>query len=241
MSTEPAPATTTALPTTVDAVIQRMKQLDSELDPRDGIACFNRMYLKVTQLVAQNITDGFFGDGAFMERMDVIFAGLYFRNVEAARAGKPLNAAWKPLFDARANKHLWPIQFAFAGMNAHINHDLALSVILTCAERRTTPGKPPVHADYLKVNQLLAKAEAEVRASFEPELLKLATQDAEPLKHLVSSFSIDAARDAAWLQVQLLWPQHGVPLLFDPACAALAGNVGMAGRLLLTPIVPPPA
>ncbi|MEU3353453.1 DUF5995 family protein [Streptomyces sp. NPDC037389] len=230
---------TSELPLTVDAVIQRMKQIDATLDARDGVACFNRMYLEVTELVAQNITEGFFQDAAFIERMDVIFAGLYFRSVDAAIAKRPVNPAWKPLFEARDDEMLWPIQFALAGMNAHINHDLALSVIATCKERGTTPETPPVHADYLRVNALLAKAEAEVRASFEPKLVHLATQEAETLKHIVGSFGIDRARDAAWINAQLLWPNRNNPVLYDAATTVLALNVGFAGKLLLTPVIPP--
>ncbi|MCC9306298.1 DUF5995 family protein [Kitasatospora sp. RB6PN24] len=238
MSTEPAPAPVTQLPDTVEEVIQRMKQIDAELDTRDGVACFNRMYLKVTELVAAGITQGFFADAAFMERMDVVFADLYLRNIDADQARKPVNAAWRPLFDLRGNHRILPVQYALAGMNAHINHDLALSVVLTCKERRTTPDTAPVHADYLKVNQLLAEVEATVRAEFEPELVKLATEDAQTLTHLLSSFSIEAARDAAWLSVQMLWSQRGNPFTYDLACVGMADSTGMAGRLLLTPVVP---
>jgi hypothetical protein len=236
MGTEPAPAPLAPLPDTVDGVIQRMKQIDAELDARDGVACFNRMYLRVTELVGQSLTEGFFADGAFIERMDVIFATLYLRNVDAGKAGKPVNAAWRPLFDRRGDRRILSIQYALAGMNAHIGHDLALSVVLTCKERHTTPGTAPVHADYLKVNQLLAKAEAEVRAEFEPELVKLATEDAEALTHTLSVFSIEAARDAAWDSVMVLWPQRDISFAFDRECGLIADGVGEVGKKLLIPI-----
>ncbi|WP_220140329.1 DUF5995 family protein [Kitasatospora acidiphila] len=236
MGTEPAPEPITQLPTTVQDVIQRMKRIDAEFDARDGVACFNRMYLRVTELVAASLAENYFADGAFIERMDVIFAGLYLRNVEAAKAGNPVNAAWRPLVDLRDDRRILSIQYALAGMNAHINHDLALSVILTCKERRTTPDTSPVHADYLKVNELLARVEAEVRAEFEPELVRLATADAESITHILSTFSIEAARDASWLSVQLLWPQRDIPFTYDRACAGIAETTGMVGRLLLTPV-----
>ncbi|MFE9426878.1 DUF5995 family protein [Kitasatospora sp. NPDC006697] len=238
MSTEPAPAPTAQLPAAVDGVIQRMKQIDGSLAAADGVACFNRMYLTVTELVAAKLTEGFFEDGAFIERMDVLFASLYFRNVDAGSAGWPVNPAWGPLIAARGEgDRVLPIQFALSGMNAHINHDLALAVILTCQERGTTPEAPSVHADYQKVNQLLSQVEAQVRAEFEPERLRLETAEAEPLEHILSSFTIDAARDAAWLSVQSLWAQREVRFAYDLSCDALARAVGMAGRLLLTPVV----
>ncbi|GAA1960294.1 DUF5995 family protein [Kitasatospora viridis] len=242
MSTEPAPAPLTALPESVDEVIQRMKRIDAELPATDGVACFNRMYLTVTELVAAKLTEGFFQDGAFIERMDVIFAGLYFRNVDAAAAGRPVNPAWEPLIaDRGKGDRLWPIQFAMAGMNAHINHDLALAVVLTCQERRTSPDAAPVHADYQKVDQLLAQVEVQVREEFEPERLRLATADAQALEHLLSDCTIDGARDAAWLSAQSLWVERELPFAFDLSCDALARTVGVAGHLLLTPVAPPSA
>jgi hypothetical protein len=57
---------------------------------------------------------------------------------------------------------VWPIQFAFADMNAHINHDLPFAVVATCKEFGKNPGSPPVHAGYQRVNELLTKVESEV-------------------------------------------------------------------------------
>src|SRR2546422_10457976 len=106
---------TGALPSTVAEVIARMQQIGADLDPRDGVACFDRMYLMFTELVEQNLTDGFFKDRPFVERMDVIFACRYFDAVDAAAAGKRPDPSWRPLFDARSNRVVWPIQFALAG------------------------------------------------------------------------------------------------------------------------------
>lgn len=231
-----APSPTQA-PTTVDQVIARMRAIDEELDPRDGVACFNRMYLRVTELVGQNIVDGFFADPAFLERMDILFAGLYFKAVDASTPPVP----WQPLFTARDDRTVWPIQFALAGMNAHINHDLPLAVVMTCLERGTTPDTEPVHADYLLVNDLLAKAEAEVRAEYEPELVKLATADAERLKHILSGFSIARARDVSWGSACTLWSQRNLKPLYNTTLSALGAEVALAGKALVTPVVPPPA
>ncbi len=45
--------------------------------------------------------------------------------VDADRAKFTPPVPWRPLLDARGDRTIWPIQFAPAGMNAHINHDLA--------------------------------------------------------------------------------------------------------------------
>lgn len=230
-------SSSTQAPTTVEQVIARMRAIDAELDPRDGVACFNRMYLRVTELVGQNITDGFFADPVFLERMDVLFAGLYFKAVDAGTPPVP----WQPLFGARDNRTVWPLQFALAGMNAHINHDLPLAVIMTCQERGTTPDTEPVHADYLRVNELLAKVEAEVRAEYEPDFARIATADAEELKHILSGFSIARSRDVSWGSACTLWSQRNLTPLYNTTLSALAAEVALAGTALVAPVVPPPA
>ncbi|MEJ2855727.1 MULTISPECIES: DUF5995 family protein [unclassified Saccharothrix] len=226
------------VPTSVEQVIERMRAIEQELDPHDGVACFNRMYRRVTELVGQNIVDGFFEDPAFLERMDVIFAGLYFKAVDASPSRRPV--PWQPLFNVRGNRVVWPLQFALAGMNAHINHDLALAVNATCKERGTTPHTAPVHADYLRVNDLLAKVEAEVRAEYEPLLLKLPTAQAEELKHHLTSFSMSRARDTSWIAALSLWEQRDNPLTYPAALTTLAASVAAVSTGILTPVVPPP-
>jgi hypothetical protein len=227
-------------PAPVAEVINRMQKIRDDLDPHDGVASFNRMYLQVTELVGKNLVEGFFEDAAFIEKMDVIFADLYFQGFEAAQAGQTPDPSWKPLYDGRSNRVVWPIQFALAGMNAHINHDLPLAVIATCKEFKKTPDTAPIHADYQRVNELLAKAESEVRQSFETKLLHLATNDVETLKHIVGSWTITAARDLAWKNTEMLWAQRTTPFLYDNSVAALAQSVGQTSRLLVTPVVPPP-
>ena len=62
-----------------------------------------------------------------------------------------------------------PVQFALAGMNAHINHDLPVAMVSTCAALGTSPEDPHL-ADYQKVDQLLDAAEQSIRQSSNPPL-----------------------------------------------------------------------
>src|SRR4051812_1009560 len=110
--------------TTVAEVIARMEAISAALPQRDGVACFNRMYLDVTEAVNARIRQGFFADAAFVTRLDVVFANLYFAAINAMAGPRSTwPVAWRPLIDARADADIEPIQFALAGMNAHINHD----------------------------------------------------------------------------------------------------------------------
>ncbi len=59
------------------------------------------------------------------------------------------------------------IQFALAGMNAHINHDLPVAMVSTCAALATSPYAGQHFADCQKVDQLLNAAAQSIRQSFE--------------------------------------------------------------------------
>jgi len=222
-------------PTPVADVLKRMRAIASDVPAGDGVGVFNAIYLRVTEMLLDRVTTGgVFHDDAFIAELDARFAGFWFDAYDAP-ANKP--KAWAPLFAARARPGVLPIQFALAGMNAHIENDLPLAVIATCAGRRRTPGSRGVHEDYEKVNELLASVEAEIRRSFLTEIEKSVDDDVEPVAHLVSSWNIDKARDFAWLNVETLWELRRAGRLFDAYAATLAHTVGMGSRLLLTSLV----
>jgi hypothetical protein len=82
-------------------------------------------------------------------------------------------------------------------MNAHIENDLPLAVVATCAARGRTPTSPGVREDYAKVNDLLADVEAAIRRSFLTEAENLIDGSVEAVVHLISSWDIEKARDFA--------------------------------------------
>ncbi len=223
----------------VDEVVERMRAIEERLDPRDGVACFNRMHLRVAALVGRRIAAGDVQDPAFVERLGVLLANQYFDVLDAADEGRPVGEAWQPLVDARDLREVWPVQFAFAGTNAHLCHDLPLAVVETCIERRTTPDTPPVHADYLVVGELLVQAEEEERAAFETRIAGVAAEAAGPLRYLVAGFSTARAREAAWSATLSLWHQRNIRPLFDATLAAVTAGTALAGRLLVTPVPVP--
>lgn len=221
---------------TVDDVLTKLRAIDSELPSRDGAAVFNRVYLTVTERVAAALAQAdVFRDDEFMAELDVVFASLWLEAYDAAAAGKRIPKAWAPLFEQRDDLALLPIQYALAGVNAHIEHDLPIAVISTCQQRDRSPLDADVRADYEAVNDLLAAAEAEIRRSFLDELGRTADDSLGPIAHLVSSWNIDKARDLAWVNVEVLWRIRDIGFLYDRVREALARSVGMGSRLLLTP------
>jgi len=145
-------------------VLERMATIEAALPYDDGVAYFNRMYFQVTQLVDTAIGHEAFVAGEFLTRLDVHFGNLFFAAYAADLDGRPVSPAWAPLFEARAREHTHPIQFALAGMNAHINRDLPLALVKTCRARDVVPARgSPQHADFRAIDPLLAETEARVR------------------------------------------------------------------------------
>ncbi|MFJ8043913.1 DUF5995 family protein [Kitasatospora sp. NPDC096147] len=217
---------------TVDQVIERMRQLQRELPEGDGVGVFNAMYLSVTELIGQRITAGFFDDPVFMAELDARFAARYLAAVDTAATGGRPAACWRPLFDLRGHRGVHPLQFALAGMNAHIENDLPLSVVDTCR----TLGREPsgIERDYQRVNALLAQVEDQVRDELlgGPDEVDLA----DPLLHVIGVWSIGRARDAAWASTLALWELRGIPFVRGAFTDTLSGSVGMVSRALLTPM-----
>ncbi|MEV4616837.1 DUF5995 family protein [Kitasatospora sp. NPDC049258] len=223
--------TTTEVPT-VDQAVSRMAQLQARAVPGDGVAVFNGMYLTVTRLVRERLAEAWFADPVAMAELDGLFAARYLAAVDAADAGLRPPACWRPLFELRRHPGVHPLQFALAGMNAHIEHDLPLAVLDTCALLCIEPAQ--LSADYERINLLLAQVEAAVREELLPSPAELRVAD--PLLHVLGVWSIDRARDAAWASVLGLWELRAAPNVFEAVTAALSGSVGMVGRALLTPL-----
>jgi hypothetical protein len=217
---------------TVADVVARMRAIDGEVPAGDGVGVFDRMYLRVTETVQDHLTTGgVFSDDAFTADLDVRFAKFFFAAYDATREVPPV---WEPLFAARSRRDILPIQFALAGANSHIEHDLPLAVIATCLAHQRTPTSAGVHEDYDKINDLLAGVEAEIRRSFLTTVEQEIDDHLGPVAHLISSWDIAKARDAAWVNVLTLWELRQAPPVFDAYAAGLAGTVGMGSRLLLT-------
>lgn len=209
-----------------------MRAIAAENPAGDGAAVFNNVYLRVTDNVMDRLSaGGFFADADFMSELTVRFANYWFAAYDARGA---VPQAWEPLFTMRSRRGILPIQFALAGMNAHIEHDLPMAVVSTCIARQRAPDGPGVRADYDKVNDLLADAEAEIRRSFLDELQQDVDDRLGPVAHLVGSWSIEKARDFAWVTAQTLWELRPLTQLYRAYATGLARTVGMGSRLLLT-------
>jgi uncharacterized protein DUF5995 len=223
---------------TIEGVIVRMREIGDSTGPEDGVHQFNTVYLHTTEAIRDKLGDSFFKNPNFVEHLDVVFANRYFAAVDAATAGQPVDAAWRPLFDSRSDPGIRAIQFVVAGMNAHINQDLPLAVVNACETAGVSPSDDALARDYRAINEVLGENESETRLSLMDNHVREFGKPLEPLVHLIDSWSITQAREAAWVRFQVLWLLRVQPWLFDDSVAVFSKTVGMTSRHLLTPVLP---
>jgi hypothetical protein len=231
--------TTGSGPTTVAEVVERLRALASA-SHTDGVSAFARLYLAVTEGVEANLASASFEDPAFLTRLDVVFASLFFDALDAyTRDPASAPRAWVPLFEARSHRRIAPLQFALAGMNAHINRDLPVALVSTCTELGVEPRIDcPEHTDFEAINTLLARTEEQVKAQFLTGWVRRVDRLLHPfgrLDDVVAIWNIRAARDAAWSNGETLWALRDSPSARDDFVRTLDRTVGLAGRGLLVP------
>lgn len=226
--------------TTIEDVLARLEAIEKELPHADGVKWFNRLYLEMTQEV-DAVPPQHQEAPPFLERLDVVFANRYFAAFDAAGdgpvpSGYPFHA-WKPLFEARHERGIAPVQFALAGMNAHINHDLSIAVVETCEELGRVPRDDgPEYKDYNSVNAMIGRVEKQMKKWMMTGLLKELDRIFRPVDDIVAVWDIDAARAAAWTRAKVLWSLRELPPLRHEYEEMNDSAVGFAGRALLVPV-----
>jgi hypothetical protein len=225
-------------PTTIEAVVERLDAVDAALPPGDGVGWFGKLYVAVTQDVGAAMIPGSFRDPDFILRLDLAFAGVFFDALRRSLASPPSPPkAWAPLFEARATPGIAPIQFALAGMNAHINRDLPIALVTTCEEAGVDLAEAaPQRADFERVNGILAATEARVKQQFATGFVGLADEALGDVDDRIAMWDVGRARDAAWVQGLTLWTLRTIPALQRDAMDTLDRVIGFAGRGLLVPV-----
>jgi hypothetical protein len=249
----------TADPTSIDEVLEEMEAIDKALSNDDGLKWFNLLYLMVTKAVRDLSPAGGWADERWIQNLDVVFANLYFRAVaDSYRDPNTAPRAWQVLFKARAQTGIARVQFALAGMNAHINHDLPIAVVQTCKALDISPEHDtPEYEDFEYVNTILNSVEPEAvqflatgsmggtlvelgiegLEEFGRELSEdLGVEDLEKLRDVLAMWSVQNARETAWGNAEILWQIQDLQILRDTFLLGLDRLTGFAGRGLLISI-----
>ena len=219
-------------PQSIAEVIACMQAIDAQLPPTNGVKWFNQLYLMVTQEVDLRPPGGAWQNPLWLARLDVVFAKLYFGALAAFLAGQPVPAAWSALFEARFVPEIDRIQFALGGVNAHINHDLALALLTTDADLHVILAPDgPEHQDYEAVNTLLDAVLPVALTSLATDTLGMLAQDTGKIGRVLAFWNVHKARDLAWDFAEHL---RGLDdLSRGAALAAQDAVTGALGRAIL--------
>jgi len=224
-------------PTSVADVLATMKQIDALTVDGDGLKWFNWLYWQVTQAVEARISAGGFTDAVFLSQLDVQFAQLYFNALKNFLSNGALPDCWQALFSQRNQVALARIQFALAGINAHINHDLPEAIVATCQLGNPAPTHGTTqYNDYTSLNSTLDSLIEEAKVTLHVRLLGDALPAASQLENTLAAWSVSAAREAAWNNAELLWYLRAEPLLSASFLGTLDGLTSVVSKGLLVQI-----
>jgi len=227
------------LPGRVADVLSLMRALEEALSPQDGVASFLHLYRSVTEGVEDAVrAGGAYGDPRFVRWLDVVFANFFLRALrDCTRRPDSVPKAWVPLFEARGRPGIAPLQFALAGMNAHINRDLPFALVETWSALGLEPERGSVqHRDFTRLNGLLEETEERVKAEFATGALGHVERSLGRTDDAVAMWKVSRAREAAWVNGETLWALRGIPRLRADYALTLDRLVGLAGRGLLRPL-----
>jgi Family of unknown function (DUF5995) len=190
----------------IDDLVQRMEGLLAPLEAAgDPGRYFLATYLRTTRAVAAELRRGGFRDPAWVERWDVAFADLYLDAVEAAQAGRRPPEPWAVAFGADG---LPPLRHVLLGMNAHINYDLAQSLLAVISEAEFDDPEllAARHADHEHIDQVLVARvgaeDTELEALSGPR--SRTDRLLQPLNRLATRRFLRESRAKVWANARLL-------------------------------------
>ena len=200
----------------------------------DGVRWFNLLYRRVTEAVQ---ADASWADWPFLQRFDVVFARLYFDAIIAWESGPARTPrAWQPLFQARDDRKLAPVQCALAGLNAHINNDLVIALNHLAATENAYPSRIGArYQDFQRVNDVLERVEVELQPLLSTGLVSAIDLALGELDTILAMWKVRNAREAAWTNGEVVWHLRALPVLKRDYLTRLDHMVGFAGRGLLAP------
>jgi hypothetical protein len=193
--------------TDIDGLIGRMEALLAPLqERRDPNRHFLGTYLRTTRAVKAELAAGGFLDRAWVERWDVAFADLYLDALEIEQAGRRPPEPWAIAFGAAVGDRLPPLRHLLLGMNAHINYDLAQSLLAVISDQE------------LDDPELVARREADHRHIDDVLVARVGAEDAElqsigrsrtdrllaPLNRLSTKRFLKESRAKVWTNTRLL-------------------------------------
>ena len=185
--------------TSFEAVLAELDRLDGQLRRQqfDQFIVFNKAYSVVTDAIKTAAEGGYFKNPKFIEAFSAAFAQYYFQAINDTVAGNPeLPIAWAKV-NQTADRKVPAFIPLLMGANAHINHDLPLTLLELMNGQKTDE----LLRDVLKIDKLLMGAGREIVKTFEEpnkrlDFLRRRLQFLyyRPIMYLILSWRIGAWR-----------------------------------------------
>ena len=129
-------------PRDIPEVLDRLEAIEkyatatSRRGAEDGIASFTTLYRTITSTIDDlDVRQEFHAPQHFLARLDVAFAQRYFAALRCwAESPDDTPQCWRVLFAHREDPDIPKVNFAAAGVNAHINFDLSAALLRTWEE-----------------------------------------------------------------------------------------------------------
>jgi len=189
----------------IDRVIERMRdRLDGLVETCSHSAIFSLAYLRVTENVREAVRSGYFDDALWLNRVDTVFADLYFKVTARWESGRRANtpAAWRIALQAEDDRAMSGLGNFMLAMNAHINHDFPYVI----AKVGVTDADGTSHkADHNRYNQrldtLYMPVFAEEARRFDPNFDKV---NAGTIDETVAGVIMRGWREMVWRHAEEL-------------------------------------
>ncbi|MDX1463601.1 MAG: DUF5995 family protein [Marinirhabdus sp.] len=184
---------------TIDEVLTLLDDIiEAEIELKRPLAYFPILYKLVTQRIKTGIENHEFENNHRMEVLDVIFANRYIKAYHDMKQGHPVTKSWEIPFSHNNDQDLLIMQHLLLGINAHINLDLGIAVSETVGEHGSLQD---FENDFTIINAILASMVDDVqdRIGRVSPLFYLLQWVGKGREDKIVSFSINTARDGAWL------------------------------------------
>lgn len=225
--------------TSLQEIIEGLGGIERALrEQEDRRAVFATAYVNMTSEIASRIGEASFHDPDWVARYAVAFANLYRSALLSYEQGdfEATPKPWLASFEASKNRRALLIQDLLLGINAHINHDLALAL----NEVGIDPERDKRREDHTAVNDAIRKAtdpvQEAVTSRYAPAL-RLLDRVFGRIDEELTSFSIDKARFTAWVSAVSLANAHD-DAEREEVRASIEDRSNVMAKLILRPNIP---
>jgi Family of unknown function (DUF5995) len=238
-----------SVPTSIPEVVSRLAAIHEHAEGTsmrgndDGIASFTKLYHVITSRIGQMADSGHFRAPEFLIRLDIEFAERYLSALRTyAEDMQRTPGVWRLLFDNRSDPRIAPVNFAVAGVNAHINFDLSCALVATW--RHIAPdgdGRDSAQFhDYCLINDVFEQEMDPLREEL-GSLLSRGPDGAvwDRTANWMADLVIRFTRDLAWDEAKRVWERGADDKVLRASEEKLDAIASLVGQgLLRIPVLP---